>query len=122
MSSVSRISKGPFKMSKLIEIGIFVVILVLFLFVMKSAFGAGPDNNDTAYRNELVNYLHSHNMTINNTQLKANELMNINTLDISELQAVVRGHQNDCESGTFSRFAASSNLSDAEISEKFGDC
>jgi hypothetical protein len=107
-------------MSKLIEIGIFAGILILFLFVIKSVFGAA--NNDTAYRNELVNYLHSHNMTINNTQLKTNELMNINTLDISELQAVVRGHQNDCQSGTFSRFAASSNLSDAEISEKFGDC
>jgi hypothetical protein len=48
--------------------------------------------------------------------------MNIDTLYISELQAVVRGQQNDCQSGTFGHFAASSNLSDAEISEEFGDC
>jgi hypothetical protein len=109
-------------MNKYLVIAVISALLVLTLFLFKSAFGVGPANNDTAYRNELVKYLYSHNMTINNTQLKANELMNINTLDISELQAVVRGHQNDCESGTFSRFAASSNLSDAEISEKFGDC
>jgi hypothetical protein len=61
-------------------------------------------------------------MTINNSLLKVNELMNIDTLDTYELEAVVNGHKSDCQSGAFSRFVASSNLSDAEISEKFGDC
>ena len=90
----------------------------------QSAFGQSGslDNANTSDRNELVNYLLSHNMTVRNTQLKVNELMNISTLDTSELEAVVKGHMNDCQSGTFERFAETSNLSKAEISDKFGNC
>jgi hypothetical protein len=90
----------------------------------QSAFGQSGllDNANTTDRNELVNYLLSHNMTVRNTQLKVNELMNISTLDTSELEAVVKGHMNDCQSGTFERFAETSNLSKAEISDKFGNC
>jgi hypothetical protein len=88
----------------------------LALFLFKSAFGqfGSLDKANTTYRNELVNYLLAHNMTVNNTQLKVNELMNIDTLDIYELEAVVRGHKNDCQSGTFNRLAVSSNLSNAK--------
>jgi hypothetical protein len=108
-------------MNKYAEIAVIAGVLVLALFLFKQASGS-LDNTNITYRNELVNYLLSHNMTVNNTQLKVNELMNINTLDTPELEAVVNGHKNDCQSGTFDRFAASSNLSDAEISDKFGNC
>jgi hypothetical protein len=115
-------------MNKYIEIAIIVFVLSLALFLFKSAFGQSIGdlqnqvNNDTAYRNELVNYLHSHNMTVNDTQLKVNELMNISTLETYELEAVVKGHMNDCQTGTFERIAETSNLSKAEMSEKYGDC
>jgi hypothetical protein len=111
-------------MNKYIEFAVISAVLVLALFLFKQAFSQSGslDNPDTANRNELVNYLLSHNMTVNNTQLKVNELMNIDNLDTPELEAVVDGHKNDCQSGAFSRFAASSNLSNAEISDKFGDC
>jgi hypothetical protein len=111
-------------MNKHLEIAIIFSVLVLALFSFKSTFGQSGslDNANTTYRNELINYLLGHNMTVNNTQLKVNELLNINTSETPELEAVVNGHKNDCQSGTFDRFAASSNLSDAEISDKFGNC
>lgn len=56
------------------------------------------------------------------TQLKVNEHMNINTLETYELEAVVKGHMNDCQTGTFQRIANTSNLSKAAISERFGNC
>lgn len=61
-------------------------------------------------------------MTVNDTQLKVNELMNINTLETYELEAVVKGHMSDCQTGTYDRIAEKSNLSKIEISEKYGDC
>jgi len=111
-------------MNKYVEIAVIGSVLVLALFLSKQTFGqsSSSDNSNSAYRNDLINYLLSHNMTVNNTQLKVNQHMNIDTLATYDLEAVVNGHKNDCQSGTFSRFAASSNLSDAEISEKFGDC
>lgn len=111
-------------MNKYLEIAIIFSVLVLALFLFKQGYGQSGslDNANNTYRDELVNYLLSHNMTINKTQLKVNELMNMDTLDTSELEAVVNGHKNDCQSGTFGRFAATSNLSDAEISDKFGNC
>lgn len=111
-------------MNKYLEIALIFSVLVLALFLFKQAFGqfGSLDDANTTYRNELVNYLLSHNMTARDTQLKVNELMNISTLDTSELEAVVKGHMNDCQSGTFERFAETSNLSKAEISDKFGNC
>lgn len=111
-------------MNRYLEIAIFSSLLVLALLSFKSTFGQSSslDNPDTAYRNELVYYLLSHNMTVMDTQLKVNEHMNINTLETYELEAVVKGHMNDCQTGTFQRIANTSNLSKAAISERFGNC
>lgn len=111
-------------MNKYLKIIIIISVLGSTLFSFKSAFGQSGslDNPDVRYRNDLVNYLLSHNMTVNDTQLKVNELMNINTLETYELEAVVKGHMSDCQTGTYDRIAEKSNLSKIEISEKYGDC
>lgn len=92
-------------MNRYFEIGIIVSVSVVFLVLMKSVYGLAGSleelqkqiKNDTAYRNELVNYLLSHNMTVMNTQIKVNKLMNINTLETYELEAVVKGLMSDCQ-------------------------
>lgn len=111
-------------MNKHLKIVIVISVLGSTLFSFKSAFGQSGslDNPDARYRNDLVNYILSHNMTINYTQLKVNELMNINTLETYELEAAVHGHKNDCQAGTFEHIANISNLSKVEISNKYGDC
>ncbi len=88
-------------MNKYVVIAIIGSVLVLALFLFKQAFGQSSslDNSNTAYRNDLINYLLSHNMTVNNTQLKVNQHMNIDTLATYDLEAVVNGHKNDCQSG-----------------------
>ncbi len=112
-------------MSMYLKIAIIgsVVLVLAGLLSFKTTLGqAGSLDPDAAYRNELVNYLLSHNMTFYDSQLKVNEHMTINNSDTYELEAVVNGHKNDCQVGTFDRMAENSNLTKTEISNKYGNC
>lgn len=62
-------------MNKYVETAIIGSVLVLALFLFKQVFGQSSslDNSKTAYRNDLINNLLSHSITVNNTQLKVNE-------------------------------------------------
>jgi len=85
------------------KIGFFLSVLVVCFvsFSLNMTYGQsasslqelqGQDIQQNSYRDELENYLVSHNMTVMNTQLKENPMMNVSTMDVSELEDLVKNH------------------------------
>lgn len=112
-------------MKKIFEILTLLGIFVSFLITLKYVYGAGSLSelqNQTSYRSELINYLHTHNMTVMDTQLKSDILKNVNRLDTGELEKVLDQHMQDCQSGSLDGVAKIFNLSKAEMSKIYGDC
>jgi hypothetical protein len=126
-------------MSKYLEILIIVAVLVVILASLKIAHGAGSlaelqseAKEDTSYRDELIYYIHSHNMTndmvlkgyylTDDMLLKKDYIVNVNTLSMEEFEVIVKKHIQECESGSYDNIAKIFNLTKNEISTNYGDC
>jgi hypothetical protein len=94
-------------MNKLSEALIFTAVLAVFLVGLKLAHGSLSElqneaTQEDSYRSELIGYLYTHNMT-KDTQLRSDPLKNVNVMDINEMEAVVKDHMQDCQSGLYNR-------------------
>jgi hypothetical protein len=84
--------------NKLVEVTIIASVLVIFQITMQLVYGLASsleklENESKAelsYRTELDNYIISHNITC---------CLNFNEMEDDELEAVVKQHMKDCESG-----------------------
>jgi hypothetical protein len=115
------------------KIGFFLSVLVVCFvsFSLNMTYGQsasslqelqGQDIQQNSYRDELENYLVSHNMTVMNTQLKENPMMNVSTLDVSELEDLVKNHMQNCSAGLYALMGNIFNMTEDEISAIYGDC